>query len=484
VPRRWKFVEHDLKLACEDREVRLAPKAAAVLACLLRRKGSVVSQAELLSEVWSGVDVSPDLVREYVFDLRSALEDSAQSPEFIETVRGRGIRLIGDIEIVLPPVWRRRPVIRIERTLISNSASAYSDELVRLENGLLDCLAGMTDVAAVGPDVDASEAVSADYTLKARLTPRSRNLQVNFRLIEEATEASIWSRRLETSNRGGLTDLDHLAAVASNEIASWRGAIMRAEATKAKKIAPEARKAHHHYALALAHERQRDGPGTEAGLRHIERSLELEPENARGWLLLWHILERPFILLGEPFTESVSSRCRSALTRAFQTDPDDPLILVNVCGERARNGDFGGAAVALERAAQIGWNQADVMSPCANKYASVAGDINTAQKHLAQAHALNPMVKDWLRFTTARVNFFAANFDACLLATGRAPDLLPLTLFRALSLALLNRRREAKLAYRSMRALFPRVDLEAYANQLPITAASAREMYDEAVRRL
>jgi tetratricopeptide (TPR) repeat protein len=375
-------------------------------------------------------------------------------------------------------------VIRIEHPLSSNIVSAYSDEFAWLENGLLGCLAGMTDVAAVGPDADASEAVAADYVFKVRFTRGGCDLHVNFRLIERATEASIWSRCFQTPISGALTDLGHLAAVACNEIASWRGVIMRAEATKAKKIAPEAREAHHHYALALAHERQRDAPSTEAGLRHIERSLELEPENARGWLLLWHFLERPFILLGEPLTESVSSRCRSALARAFQTDPDDPLVLVNVCGERARSGDTGGAAIALEKATQMGRTQADVMSPCANRYAAVAGDINAAREHLAQAHALNPMVKDWLRFATARVNFFAADFDACLLATGRAPDLLPLAIFRALSLALLNRKREAKEANRSMRALFPRADLEAYANQLPITAVSARDMYDEAVRRL
>jgi hypothetical protein len=35
-----------------------------------------------------------------------------------------------------------------------------------------------------------------------------------------------------------------------------------------------------------------------------------------------------------------------------------------------------------------------------------------------------------------------------------------------------------------MKATFPSVDLEEYANRLPITAPAAREIYDEAVRRL
>jgi class 3 adenylate cyclase len=70
-----------------------------VLRCLIRHRGAIVSHNELLQEVWPNLHVTPDLVREYVFHLRRALGDNAQSPRYIETIRGRGFRLIGGVEL-------------------------------------------------------------------------------------------------------------------------------------------------------------------------------------------------------------------------------------------------------------------------------------------------------------------------------------------------------------------------------------------------
>ena len=51
-----------------------------MLACLLRRKGELVSREAILAEVWGNLQVSPDLVRERIFDLRAALGDDVQRP--------------------------------------------------------------------------------------------------------------------------------------------------------------------------------------------------------------------------------------------------------------------------------------------------------------------------------------------------------------------------------------------------------------------
>jgi len=69
---------------------QLTPKAAAVLGCLLRRKGQVVSKEDILAEVWPGLHVTEDLIREYIFDIRAAFGDDARNPTYIETLRGRG----------------------------------------------------------------------------------------------------------------------------------------------------------------------------------------------------------------------------------------------------------------------------------------------------------------------------------------------------------------------------------------------------------
>jgi hypothetical protein len=346
---------------------------------------------------------------------------------------------------------------------------------------LLFCFSGMTDIAVLG--AGAQETHDAEYLLRTRLAFNRDGMEAIVRLVERATEEIIFSRRLSGPTGSG-GDREHIAAIAANEIASWRGAIIRSEAAKARRMSSDALDAHNHYCLALDYERQRDPSGAAAALRHIERSLEREPQNPRGHLLLWHMLERPFILFGERLSADTWRLCSEAIAQAHALDPDDPQILVNVCGERARHGDFGGAEIALSRAAEIGRLQADVMSPSANAFAMIIGDVSAARTCLDRAHSLNPTVKDWLRFTTARVRFFSKDFEGCELATGTNPDILPLSLFRCLTLAMQERRSEANAAYRLLRENFPHADFEEYAARFPISAPPARELYDEAVKRL
>lgn len=94
----WEYDAESLSLRNATRTVHVTRKAGDVLACLIRHHGRVVSPEHLLCEVWSGLNVTPALAREYVSDLRSLLGDDLRSPRFIETVRGRGYRLIGNVQ--------------------------------------------------------------------------------------------------------------------------------------------------------------------------------------------------------------------------------------------------------------------------------------------------------------------------------------------------------------------------------------------------
>ena len=85
------------RLWCGDREVRLTPKAAAVLKELLTRAGTPVSKDELFASVWSGTIVSDDALTSCVQELRRALADDPRQPRFIETRHRRGYRFIAPV---------------------------------------------------------------------------------------------------------------------------------------------------------------------------------------------------------------------------------------------------------------------------------------------------------------------------------------------------------------------------------------------------
>jgi DNA-binding winged helix-turn-helix (wHTH) protein len=95
----WLLDQSELTLARGSGKTRLTRKTADVLACLIRNSGRVVAQDVLLREVWPGITVKVDLVREYVCDLRALLGDDAETPRLIETVRGLGYRLVGNVRL-------------------------------------------------------------------------------------------------------------------------------------------------------------------------------------------------------------------------------------------------------------------------------------------------------------------------------------------------------------------------------------------------
>ncbi len=76
-------------------EILLTPKEFGILAYLMARPGAVVSQEELLEHVWDAfADPFTHTVRVHVSSLRRKLHDDADRPVHIETVIGRGYRLL------------------------------------------------------------------------------------------------------------------------------------------------------------------------------------------------------------------------------------------------------------------------------------------------------------------------------------------------------------------------------------------------------
>lgn len=77
--------------------VQVEPKLVEVLARLAREPGRVVSPDELLEEVWGGAQVSEEVVRRAIYELRKLLGDRAEAPRFLETIPRSGYRLIAPV---------------------------------------------------------------------------------------------------------------------------------------------------------------------------------------------------------------------------------------------------------------------------------------------------------------------------------------------------------------------------------------------------
>jgi DNA-binding response OmpR family regulator len=93
---------HKFQASLGDRTLVLTPTEFRLLEVLVRHKGKVVTDEELMLEVWGEYRSDPALVRRYILMLRKKLEPDPESPVWIRTVRGFGYR-IGTAPLKPPP---------------------------------------------------------------------------------------------------------------------------------------------------------------------------------------------------------------------------------------------------------------------------------------------------------------------------------------------------------------------------------------------
>src|SRR6266702_7116324 len=93
----FRFESATGRLWCGTQEVRLTPKAAAVLGALIAHAGEPVSKQALFASVWRDSVVSDDALISCIQELRKALADDPKQPRFIETRHRRGYRFVAPV---------------------------------------------------------------------------------------------------------------------------------------------------------------------------------------------------------------------------------------------------------------------------------------------------------------------------------------------------------------------------------------------------
>lgn len=117
----------------------LPPRTFAVLRYLVLHAGTLVTRDAILEAIWGTQYVSDAALASCIRDIRQALGEQAQTPQFLETVRGRGFRFLAPVStaaaLPLSPAPRAHPssVVRAPTLVVGRDA-----ELARLQS-CLDC---------------------------------------------------------------------------------------------------------------------------------------------------------------------------------------------------------------------------------------------------------------------------------------------------------------------------------------------------------
>ena len=96
------------QISGNGRTSTLAPKSSLVLELLVLRAGETVTNEELLSYAWDQDYIGDNAVHKAISELRRCFADCGGLESYIETVRGRGYRLV---ELPGQPVGRRRSLL-------------------------------------------------------------------------------------------------------------------------------------------------------------------------------------------------------------------------------------------------------------------------------------------------------------------------------------------------------------------------------------
>ncbi len=86
----------ELKVVMPDgADVPLTPTEMQVLRVLMTSRGQAVKREQILSEVWNDDGTTSNIVDVYIRRLRTKLEERANDPQFIVSVRGIGYKFVG-----------------------------------------------------------------------------------------------------------------------------------------------------------------------------------------------------------------------------------------------------------------------------------------------------------------------------------------------------------------------------------------------------
>ena len=137
--------EANALLLRNGKALALAPKPLGVLCALARRPGSLLTTNGLLDDVWGHQFVTDSVLRTAISELRTALDDDARKPRFIETVSRRGYRFIAATIGASPqraPAIERAAAGRDHPALMTLTALCRCDvalaELIRAVAATLD----------------------------------------------------------------------------------------------------------------------------------------------------------------------------------------------------------------------------------------------------------------------------------------------------------------------------------------------------------
>ena len=420
-PARLRFWQFEIDIASGElhkngEKIALPPKAFEMLCALAEHPGEVVTREELRAKLWSAdtfVEFD-DSLNHAVKKLRQALGDSAENPQFIETLPRHGYRLIAPVEAepqaALPfvPTRRRRlptALILLGVALLVALAAIVGFRLSGWRNHLLvdrvspriqslavlplvnlsgdpqqDYFAdGMTDALITDlaklhaakvisrtsvmrlkdvkrPLPEIAQDLGVDGILEGSVQRSSERVRITVQLIHAPTDAHLWAESYERDTRDVISLEGEIAQAIAREIKVVLTPEESSHLGRAGTVNPEAYDAYlkgqsHWYRLSREH--------IDTALGYFELALQKDPNYARAYVGIGNVwmvrADAGFMLPTDAFPKA-----KAAVGTALRLDdnlPEAHILMGNIVGPYDH--DWAQAEHEFRRALDLNPNSAD-----------------------------------------------------------------------------------------------------------------------------
>ncbi|MBW0145218.1 winged helix-turn-helix domain-containing protein [Sphingomicrobium clamense] len=200
--------------------VRLGHKAYQVFCALADRRGRLLTKDALFETVWDGMFVSESALTTTIRELRRALDDDPRHPHYIESVYGRGYRIVATVEEVDGPIptngvphvepVQQKPTVEAGqpprlavaefRDAAVQDRAPYVGATMREE--ILLGLSRFREIQVVDAALSVSEGSERDYRLDASFLPDAKGLKANVRLQRLGDGGIVWAETIPIDSDG------------------------------------------------------------------------------------------------------------------------------------------------------------------------------------------------------------------------------------------------------------------------------------------
>jgi TolB-like protein/Tfp pilus assembly protein PilF len=433
----WLFEPRLNRVSRGDEAQRIEPKLIDVMACLASRPGEVWSRDELLETVWGGRFVVEAVLSRAISELRRLLGDEASDPQVIETIRGRGYRMIAEVTLVDTPTGVGTTPSGADAIAVLPFANLSGDpDQDFLADGITEMLiSNLAQVASLRvisrtsvmryrdsdktlPAIAAE--LGAGMVVEGSVTPAGDQVRVTAQLIEADSDTHVWADSFQRPVRDILALQDEVARAIVKAVDAE---LSSGEALRLSRSQPVRTEAHEAYLRGLVHWHERTPESFQKAIRFFNRSIELDSDSplAFSGLSATHIILGLYGLLAP---HDAFPKAREYNDQALTRDGEMPEAL----SDRAAislfyEWDFPSAEKGFRRALERAPSNTLGRLGFADLLAAL-GSHEESVDQIRQAHALDPLDAG-LAVNVGDMLLFAGRLEEAVGQMGRALDLDP-----------------------------------------------------------